>query len=178
MKTIIYMLSKGLFYAFSVFFAFVLVFSVLAFVEFQFGWNIPFVELKDEGTYAFIKIPLLELGIGFQFKIQVLAVMWIGILFYVIYFYTLKEFFKVFIDEKVFSSESLKRLKTFFYINLVPLVYAVALSIYTFKRNEQFKFEEDQGIALVHLFVAFLVYLYMDLLKKGKILQQENDLTI
>lgn len=41
-----------------------------------------------------------------------------------------------------------------------------------------FKFEEDQGVALVHLFVALLVYLYMDLLKKENLIQEENYLTI
>lgn len=178
MKKTIYTLAKGFYYAFTVFFAFVVVFSLLSFAEFQLGWDVPFVALKEEGTYALINIPLVELSIGFQFKIQVLLVMWLGILFYVIYFYTLKEFFKVFVDEKVFSSKSLKRLKTFFYMNLIPLLYAAALSLYTVGSDRQFKFEEDQGIALVHLFIALLGYLYLDLLKKGKILQQENDLTI
>jgi hypothetical protein len=180
MKNTIYIFSKGLFYAFTAFFLFIVVFSALAFVEYQLGWDVPFVDLseKNNEVYAFINLPLIELGVGFPFKIYVLFVMWIGILFYVIYFYMLKEFFKVFIEEKVFSSKSLKRLKLFLYINLVPLLYALGLSIYQIIQTENFKFEEDQGMALVHLFVAFLVYLYMDIVKKGSLIQEENDLTI
>lgn len=180
MKQTIYIISKGLFYALAVFFVFVFVFSILAFTEHQFGWDVPFVELSDSnnGVDTFIKIPLTELGISFPFKMNVIVVMWIGILFYVIYFYMLKEFFKVFTEEKVFSLKSLKRLKLFFYINMIPLVYALGLSIYQIIGNGQFKFEEDQGVAIFHLFVAFLVYLYMDIIKKGNLVQQENDLTI
>ncbi|WP_317167237.1 DUF2975 domain-containing protein [Winogradskyella helgolandensis] len=101
-----------------------------------------------------------------------------GLVFYVIYFYTLKEFFKVFIEAQVFNAKSLKRLRIFFYINLIPLVYAVVLTIYQVLQNGKFKFEEDQGIAMFHLFIVFLVYLYMDIIKKGNEIQEENDLTI
>ena len=180
MKHIIYILSKGLFYAFTVFFIFVLVFSTLAFAEYYLGWDVPFVELsqKTSITYANINLPFLDMHVGFIFKLTVVFAMWIGILFYAIYFYTLKEFFKVFIEEKVFSTKSFERLKIFFIINLIPLGYALGLSIYQIIKNGSFKFEEDQGIAIFHLFIAFLVYLYMDIIKKGNLVQEENDLTI
>ncbi len=180
MKKTIYILAKGFFYAFAVFFVFVFVFSILTFAEYQLGWNVPYVEITDRTSDAYAKIilPLVDMHVGFTFTLAVVFVMWIGIMFYVVYFYALKEFFKVFVEEETFNSKSLKRLKTFFYINLIPLIYALGLSIYQIIRDGQFKFEEDQGIAIFHLFIAFLVYLYMDIIKKGSLIQKENDLTI
>ena len=180
MKKTAYLLSKGFFYAFSVFFLFVLAFSILAFAEYKFGWDVPFVEItnQDGGEYAFIKIPLIEMSVSFVYNILVVFVMWIGLLFYAIFFYVLKEFFKVFVEDEAFNTKSLKRLKSFFYINLIPLGYVIVLSIVQLVKTGGFKFEEDHGVALAHLFIAFLVYLYMDLLKKGKVIQEENELTI
>lgn len=180
MKQIAYTLSRGLFYAFAVFFCFVFIFSILAFVEHYFGWNVPFVDIYNNTgqQYAKISLPFIDFKVEFIFSFLIVIAMWIGLLFYVVYFYTLKEFFRVFIEDEVFNYKSLKRLKTFFYINLIPIVYAVGISIGQLIKDGRFKFEEDQGIAIFHLLVAFLVYLYMDLLKKGKVLQEENDLTI
>lgn len=180
MKKTIYILTRGLFYAFAVFFCFVFIFSILAFVEHYFGWNIPFVDIYDNigQQYAKISLPFIDFKVEFIFSVIVVIAMWIGLLFYVTYFYALKEFFRVFIEDQVFNHKSLKRLKDFFYINLIPILYALGLSIGQIIKNGHFKFEEDQGIAIFHLLVAFLVYLYMDLLKKGKVLQEENDLTI
>ena len=180
MKKAIYILSRGLFYTFTVFFCFVFIFSILAFVEHYLSWDIPFVNLYDnEGaSYAKISLPFIDFKVEFIFSFLIVLGMWIGLLFYVIYFYTLKEFFRVFIEDEVFNLKSLKRLKTFLYINLIPIVYALGLTLFQIIKNGQFKFEEDQGIAIFHLLVAFLVYLYMDLLKKGQVIKQENDLTI
>lgn len=180
MKKIIFILSKGFFYAFAVFFVFVVVFSTLAFAESQFGWDILFVKITEEmgNAYVNIDLPFLNMHVGFIFKPVVVFAMWIGILFYVIYFYALKEFFKVFIEAKIFNSKSLKRLKTFFYLNLIPLIYALVLTVYQITENGSFKFEEDQGLAIFHLLIALLVYLYMDIIKKGNQIQEEIDLTI
>lgn len=180
MKNTAYILSRGLFYAFAVFFCFVFIFSILTFVEHYFGWNIPFVEIYDNSgqQYAKISLPLIDFKVEFIFSFLIVIGMWIGLLFYEVYFYTLKEFFRVFIEDEVFNHKSLKRLKAFFYINLIPIIYALGLSVFQIIKNGHFKFEEDQGIAIFHLLIAFLVYLYMDLLKRGKVLQEENDLTI
>ena len=180
MKKIIYILAKGFFYAFAAFFVFIFVFSILAFAEYRLGWHIPYVEITDRASdaYAEISLPLVDMHVGFTFTLAVIFFMWIGILFYTTYFYNLKDFFKVFIETKVFNAKSLKRLKIFFYINLIPLVYALGLTLFQIVNNGSFKFEEDQGVAIFHLFVAFLVYLYMDIIKKGKRIQEENDLTI
>ncbi|MFK7832917.1 MAG: DUF2975 domain-containing protein [Winogradskyella sp.] len=180
MKKIIYILAKGFFYAFAVFFVFIFVFSILAFAEHQLGWNVPYVNITEEPThsYANINLPLLDMHVGFIFKLAVVFAMWIGIVFYVIYFYALKEFFKVFIEEEVFNAKSLERLKIFFIINLIPVGFAFGLSMYQIVKNGSFKFEEDQGIAIFHLCIAFLAYLYMDIIRKGNLIQEENDLTI
>ena len=155
-------------------------FSILAFVEHYLGLKIPFVEIYNdsEQSYAKISIPFIDSKIEFVFSFIIAIAMWIGLLFYVVYFYTLKEFFKVFIQETTFSIKSLKRLRIFFYINLIPLLYGIVISIIQVFKTGILKFEEDQGLAIFHLLVAFLVYLYIDLFKKGKELQEENDLTI
>lgn len=180
MKKATYILSRGLFYTFAVFFCFVFVFSILAFVEHYLEWNIPFVDLYDNlgQSFAKISLPFIDFKVEFIFSFLIVIGMWIGLLFYVIYFYMLKEFFRIFIEDEAFSQKSLKRLKTFLYINLIPIVYALGLTIVQVIKSNQFKFEEDQGIAIFHLVIAFLVYLYMDLLKKGQVIKQENDLTI
>jgi hypothetical protein len=180
MKKVIYIFSKVLFNVFAVFFGLVFVFSILAFAEYNWGLDIQYVEIikKAGEQHARLSIPFVDVIVEFLLSSWVMVIMWIGLLFYVLYFYFLKEFFKVFILEQSFNSESLKRLKTFFYINLIPLLYALIVSIAQIIRFGKFKFEEDQGIAIVHLFVAFLVYFYIDLIKKGKYLQEENDLTI
>jgi hypothetical protein len=141
---------------------------------------VPFVEITNHNgeDFAVIKIPLIELSVGFVFNIAVAFVMWIGLLFYTSYFFALREFLKVFVVHNSFNVISLKRLLSFFYINLIPSGYAIVLSGLERVQTGGFKFEEDQGVALVHLFVALLVYLYMDLRKKGNVIQEENDLTI
>ncbi len=180
MKKTVYLLSRGLFYTFTVFFCFVFVFSILAFVEHYLEWNIPLVDVfkANQHVYARIFLPFIDFKVEFVFSFLIVLAMWIGLLFYVIYFYTLKEFFRIFIEDEVFNHTSLKRLKTFLYINLIPIAYALVVSVIQIIKNSAFKFEEDQGLAIFHLLIAFLVYFYMDLMKKGQRLQEENDLTI
>jgi len=122
MKKTIYTLSRGLFYTFTVFFCFVFIFSILAFVEHYMGLNIPFVDIynNDGQSYANISIPFINWKVEFIFSFLIVMVMWGGLLFYVMYFYALKEFFRIFIEDEVFNQKSLKRLKSFMYINLVP----------------------------------------------------------
>ena len=130
MKNLAYLASKVFFYAFSIFFIFVLVVTILAFTEYTFGWDVPFVEITNQNgeDFAVIKIPLIELSVGFVFNIAVAFVMWIGLLFYTSYFFALKEFLKVFVVHKSFIVRLLKRLQSFFYINLIPSGYAIVLS--------------------------------------------------
>ncbi len=180
MKSIAYFLSNGFFYAFSMFFIFVFVFSILAFAEYNLDWDVPFVELTEEGNndYATIKIPIMELSVGFVFNVIVAFIMWIGLLFYCIYFYALKEFFKVFIKDNTFSQDSIKKLKLFLRLNLIVMFYGIIWTVIDSIRLDKFQFDEAHFLLLVHGSIAIIVYLYMDVIKKGRKIQEENDLTI
>lgn len=127
MKKLAYLALKVFFYAFSIFFIFVLVVSILAFTEYTFGWDAPFAEITNQNgeDVAVIKIPLIELSVGFVFNIAVAFVMWIGLLFYTSYFFVLIEFLKVVVVHKSYNVRSLKRVQSSFYINLIPSSYAI-----------------------------------------------------
>lgn len=175
-----YFISKVFSYAFTVFFLFVFVFSILSFVEHNFNLDVPFVEITNEGEYNFatIKIPVIELNVGFVFSFLIAVVMWIGLLFYCVYFYALKEFFKVFIKENTFNLESIKKLKLFLWLNLSIMIYGVIWIIVDLFRLQKLQFDEAHFLLLVHGTIALIVYLYMDIFKKGSKIQEENDLTI
>jgi len=133
---------------------------MLSFFEYKFGVDIPFVEVFQ--NRAKVHVPLLGLHINVPFNYAFL-IMWSAMLYYGIYFYAFKIFLKIFIEKKIFKTKPLKRLRFFMILNLVPLIY---------------RLEDDYFIVLAHLVIAFLIYLYLDVLKKGKHIQEENDLTI
>lgn len=175
MKQLAYISSKLLFYFFSVLSFFIMVFSILAYFEYKFDIQIPFVEVIENRPK--INVPLLGLRINVPLNYSILL-MWSAMLYYAIYFYAFKEFLKVFIEKKMFEEKSLKRLQFFLKLNIIPLVYIIMFSVSTLLKGADFRFVDDYFIVLAHLVIAFLIYLYLDILKKGKHIQEENDLTI
>lgn len=175
MKQLAYISSKLLFYFFSILFLFIVVFSILSYFEYKFGTQIPFVEVFE--NHSKISVPLLGLRIGVPFSYSIL-IMWSAMLYYAIYFYALKEFFKVFIEKNMFEAKSLKRLRFFLTLNCVPLIYIIIFTASFLFRGVAIRFDDDYFIVLAHLLIAFLLYLYLDILKKGQQIQEENDLTI
>ncbi len=175
MKQLAYISSKLLFYFFSILFLFIMVFSILSYFEYKFNIQIPFVEILE--NHQKINVPLLGLRINVPLNYSILL-MWSAILYYAVYFYAFKEFLKVFIERKTFDTKSLKRLRFFLKLNLIPLVYIVTFTISTLLRGVNIRLVDDYFIVFAHLVIAFLIYLYLDILKKGKYIQEENDLTI
>lgn len=175
MKNTAYILSKLLFYTYASLYFFIMIFSILSFLEYYYGVDIPFVEVFQNHTK--VHVPLLGLRINIPMNYTVL-IMWIAMTFYAIYFYSFKEFLKVFIKEKMFESESLKRLRFFLKLNIIPLCYIIIFFISSLIKSMSFRLEDDYFIVFAHLVIAFLIYLYLDVLKKGKAIQEENDLTI
>ncbi|MEP1488952.1 MAG: DUF2975 domain-containing protein [Algibacter sp.] len=175
MKKSAYISSIILFYSFSILFLFILVFSILSYFEYKFGVDIPFVDILQ--NRAKVNVPLLGLHINIPFNYSIL-IMWTAMLFYAVYFYTFKNFLKVFIEKRMFETKSLKRLQFFLILNLVPLIYIVMFTASFLLRGINIRFEDDYFIVLTHLVISFLMYLYLDILKKGKHVQEENDLTI
>ncbi|WP_445731287.1 DUF2975 domain-containing protein [Mariniflexile sp.] len=175
MKKLAYIVSKLFFYVFSVLYLFIMVFSILSYFEYKFDFQIPFVEVLE--NHSKVHVPLLGLGINIPYNYSIL-IMWSVMLYYAIYFYAFKEFLKVFIETNMFDAKSLKRLRFFFKLNVIPLVYIIIFTVSFLIRGAKFRLEDDYFIVLAHLVIAFLIYLYLDVLKKGKHIQEENDLTI
>ncbi|WP_205635360.1 DUF2975 domain-containing protein [Flavivirga aquatica] len=137
--------------------------------------QIPFVEVLE--SHSKVNVPLLELRINVPFSYSII-IMWSAMLYYTIYFYALKNFFKVFIKKNMFETKSLKRLRFFLKLNLIPIIYIIIFTVSFLLRGDTFSPQDDYFIVFAHLVVAFLIYLYLDILKKGKHVQEENDLTI
>ena len=178
MKRIAYQLSTMYFYGFVTFTIFVFVFSILSFTENYFGWDIPFVEVskKGVGNYVSIRIPLLNLIV--EFYLKYVAFMLLTLLFYSVYSYALKNFFTLFVEEKVFQNKMYEKLNLFYRLNFIPIIIAIIGLVISYVQLKKIKMGEPHFILLIHLFVAFLVYLYRDIIKKGMLIQEENDLTI
>lgn len=181
MKNLVYQFSKMFFYGFTFLFFFVLLFSSLSFLEDILGWNVPFVNIKTyEGfKQAFIRVPILEISFVFPIKtIFPAIIMSLSLLYYVVFFYALRNFFKIFIKENLFSKESLKQLKLFRKVNLIAVLITITLILITTIKKRSFQFDEEVLVFTIHFFIAFLIYFFVELIKRGNILQQENDLTI
>ena len=175
----IYFLSKLFFYVCFAFVLFIIVFSALSFLESTWKIDIPFVELttSEIETRTRIQIPLMDMHIGFPNSFLVIF-MWLFFVFYAFYFYSLVQFFKIFTQSHVFTKQSVNKLKLFRRLNVVPILLAVAALIVDIARGTGFKMDSEYLLVIVHLFVGLLVYFYLDLVKKGKQVQDENDLTI
>ena len=175
MKKLAYISSKLLFYSYSILYVFIMIFSILSYFEYKFGVQIPFVEAFE--NHSKINVPILGLRIGVPYNFGIL-IMWTAMSFYAIYFYAFKNFLKVFIEKRIFEMKPLKRLRFFMILNLVPLIYIIVFAASFLLRGVSIRLEDDYFIVLAHLVIAFLIYLYLDVLKKGKYVQEENDLTI
>ncbi|PQJ80691.1 hypothetical protein BTO18_16600 [Polaribacter porphyrae] len=159
--------------------SFVLLFSILSFFEYFFEWNIPMVEIskKGEDSYASLKVPFIQLFVKFLLSYTVIL-LWFTMIFYAIYFYVLQTFFQIFIAEKTFTQNSIKKLTLFYKLNFIPVIIGFLGVILRYIIYGNLYFDEPHFFVLIHLIVAFFLYLYLDLIKKGNSIQQENDLTI
>ncbi|GAB1855261.1 hypothetical protein MHTCC0001_00940 [Flavobacteriaceae bacterium MHTCC 0001] len=175
MKKLSYLTSSVLFYTIASVLSFIFLFSILSFFEYKFGIDFPFVEII--GSRGKVHVPIFNLGINIPFNYAIIF-MWIGMAYYTIYFYAFKEFLNIFLQKKMFETRSLKRLRFFLRLNILPLIYIMILCFGFFILGKTVSIKEECFIILAHLVVAFLIYLYLDILKKGKFVQEENDLTI
>lgn len=175
MKKTAYLISKITFWGFTFFSIVSLIFSLLAFLEYYFNWDIPFVEIVKRDGLNFAKI----YGIGLEFWLSyVVILMWSTFIFYSIYFYVLQNFFAIFITEKTFEKQSVKKLTTFYKLNFIPVIVGFVGITYRYFSLGYFKFDEPHFYVLLHIILAFFLFFYLDLIKKGNSIQMENDLTI
>ncbi|MBC3756793.1 DUF2975 domain-containing protein [Hyunsoonleella sp. SJ7] len=175
MKKLAYITSSVLFYIIASILLFIFLFSILAFFEYKFEIDVPFVEIL--GNRGKVNVPIFGLGINIPFNYAIIF-MWIAMTYYLIYFYAFKEFLRVFVEKRTFKARSLKRLRFFLKLNILPFFYIIVLCFCFFILGKPVRVYEEFFIIFAHLVVAFLVYLYLDVLKKGKHIQEENDLTI
>lgn len=175
MKKLAYFLSKITFWGFTFFSVVTLLFSILAFLEYYFHLDISFVEIVKRDDLDFAKIH----GIGVEFWLSYVVIfMWATFIFYSIYFYVLQNFFRIFIAEKTFEEHSVQQLTKFYQLNFIPVIVGFIGISYRYFSLGYFKFDEPHFYVLIHLIIAFFLYFYLDLIKKGNTIQQENDLTI
>lgn len=168
-------MSKLTFWGFILFSAILIPLSAFSFLEYYFNWDFPFVDIVKRDGLDFAKIK--NIGIEFWLTYTVFL-MWGTFIFYSIYFYVLKGFFKIFITQKTFEENSLKKLTLFYRLNYIPVVIGcIGIFIRYFIFNT-LRFDEPHFFVLIHLIIAFFLYFYLDLIKKGNYIQQENDLTI
>lgn len=175
MKKTAFLLSTCTFWGFTLFSIIAIPLSLLAFLEYYFNWDFPFIEIVKRDSLDFAKIK--NIGIEFWLKYTVVS-MWATLIFYSIYFYTLKNFFGVFISARTFEEESLKQFIKFYKLNFVPVFIGFIGIIIQFASLNKFEFDEPHFFVILHLIVAFFLYFYLDLIRKGNNIQQENDLTI
>jgi hypothetical protein len=175
MKKIAFLISKITFWAFVIFSTILIPLSVLSFLEYFFNWNIPFLEIVKRENLDFAKIDF----IGVEFWINyTITLMWGTMIYYSIYFYVLQGFFRIFITEKTFEEKSIQKLTKFYKLNYVPVIVGIVGIILRYSIYDDLSFDEPHFFVLSHLIIAFFLYLYLDLIKKGNNIQQENDLTI
>jgi hypothetical protein len=179
MQKIAFLFSKASFWGFALFSSFILLFSVLSYLEYYFNWAIPFVELtkRNANNYAVISIPFTGGIVEFLMSFTII-IMWFTFIYYSLYFYVLQSFFEIFIAEKTFKNKSVEKLTNFYKLNYVPVIVGIIGIILRYSMYNDLNFDEPHFFVLIHLIIAFFLYFYLDLIKKGNSIQQENDLTI
>lgn len=171
----IYLLSRIFYYLCAVFTVFIFLSSLLSFFESHFDIDIPMITISKNETS--INIPFIKSQIIFFNSFGVFA-LWLSFGFYALYFYALSEFFKVFTKEKIFTHHSINKLRLFGYLNLLTPVLVLFYFILERVQNIPLRLGSEFILPIPHLCIALFVYLYLDLIKKGKLIQEENDLTI
>lgn len=175
MKKIAFLISKLTFWGFGLFSMIVISLSIVSLLEYYFNWDIPFIDIVTRENLDYAKIN----GIGVEFWINyTIILMWGTFIYYTFYFYVLQSFFKIFITQKTFEENSLKKLTLFYRLNYIPVIIGFMGITYRYISLNRFKFDEPHFFVLIHLIIAFFLYFYLDLIKKGSFIQQENELTI
>ncbi len=173
---IVYFISRAFFYCSIVFISFIIVFSLLSFIESNSSINIPLVESSE--VYTKVIIPFMRMHVEFQNSLVGFSLMSLSLIFYALYFYSLSNFFNVFTKTNLFTDDSIQKLKFFSKLNILPLVIALITILIDQFRGVKFKMDSEYGLVAFHFLIAILVYFYLDLIKKGKLIKDDNDLTI
>lgn len=100
--------------------------------------------------------------------------------YYAYYFFLLKSFVNVFVQEIPFTTDGLQKSGVFLWLNTVPVLYWLSSGCYyqLAGSKEVAWFGEGFLVLAIHLLVMLVIYLCRIILKKGIVLQQEQDYTI
>ena len=79
MKKIAFLLSKCIFWGFTIFSIIAIPLSLLAFLEYYFNWDFPFIEIVKRDSLDFAKIK--NIGIEFWLKYTV-VLMWATLIYF------------------------------------------------------------------------------------------------
>ncbi|MAD98223.1 MAG: hypothetical protein CMB99_12930 [Flavobacteriaceae bacterium] len=180
MKNLIYHLSRIFFYGFCLFAGLLTFGCVLALFENAeiIDWTFINFESNEVANMKLLifELALFSLRIELQFGMILLFIL-LALYFYAYYFFTLKDFFNLFVKEKVFEDVSIDKLQTFNKLNYYAGFVFLGRAIYTFVNKDQLD-GELVIIGAIHFVIALLLYYYTDLVRKGLKIQNENDLTI
>ncbi len=80
--------------------------------------------------------------------------------------------------EKTFEEHWLKKLTFYYKLNFTNIVIGFLVIIIRYTMFNTLHLDEPHYFVLFHLMIVFFLYFYLDLIKKGNNIQQENDLTI
>lgn len=135
--------------------------------------------IQHEGKeMVHLTLPFTKFAIGFPTKSLSPIIMVLTFGAYSFYFFLMQKFFAIFRSENTFTKENLNAAKKFLLINIVPTVFWVSITLYQAFNNDKVHLDENFIFIFIHIFIAILIYLYLSILKKGLLLQEENELTI
>lgn len=138
------------------------------------GYAITMESFDTVGNHLRIEVPITGLHLDIFNESNAPMMLIASLLFYAIFFFSLSEVFKTFGAEKLFSQQVEKTLTYFAILNLVtPIAYVLAHALII-----QPTHFIQLPYALLHLVLGIIVFFIAALLKQGKQLQLDNDLTI
>ncbi len=126
------------------------------------------------GNQLRIELPIKGMHLEILKETNIPMMIIAGLLFYSIFFYTFSNVFKTFSAEKLFTVSVQKTLVNFAILNLLaPVAYILFHMILL--QDTHFT---QLPYVLLHMILGIIVFFISALLKKGTLLQLENDLTI
>lgn len=179
MKKILLFLSRGLCWFLMGLLFFVVLFSGLAFIENSFSLDVPFVEEVSHMGHDMWGVipPFTDSIVAFPLNVKMLA-LWAVFGFYAYYFWTLKEFLEHQITGDVITATSIKVLRRFIILNLVPVIIGAVVMIAEMISKGSMKFTEETSYIIIHGIIAIFIYLNYNVARKAMVIKEENDLTI
>ncbi len=182
---IVYWISYLIFIVSALFAGYIFLFSILGLLEWFDVYNFPLVDVMSNAENSSKSQIAITIPFTSNFSTLSTSYGWYSLPLIVIslsatavYFYYLKEFFKTFIHQDIFQDNSIKKIRTLLFFNILLTLVNFANLLYECILLKRVDFSEQFFYFLTHLSISLLLYLYLDILIKGSDIRKENDLTI